>query len=154
MDPVDGGSCNQYDYACQDPIDRLDLSGTVVLPGWAQNFVDIINGGVQFCNIVCQTILGGDPDGEANAVRNPPIRGPLVHHIWERPLTILAKSRRLDCRAMGSPVTRMESLAMEMTHPTRTTTSRVRRASARLSGRALAQGFASISSFSTDEEHD
>jgi RHS repeat-associated protein len=28
-DPVDGGSCNPYDYACQDPVNNFDLDGTV-----------------------------------------------------------------------------------------------------------------------------
>lgn len=27
IDPIPGGSCNPYDYTCQDPINRLDLSG-------------------------------------------------------------------------------------------------------------------------------
>jgi RHS repeat-associated protein len=24
-DPVDGGSCNEYDYACQEPVNGFDL---------------------------------------------------------------------------------------------------------------------------------
>lgn len=28
LDPVGGGSCNYYDYACGDPINRSDLGGT------------------------------------------------------------------------------------------------------------------------------
>ena len=31
-DPIPGGSCNSYDYACQDPINMFDLSGQVLLP--------------------------------------------------------------------------------------------------------------------------
>jgi hypothetical protein len=27
-DPIPGGSCNSYDYACQDPINNYDLGGT------------------------------------------------------------------------------------------------------------------------------
>ena len=27
-DPIPGGSCNAYDYACGDPVNRLDLAGT------------------------------------------------------------------------------------------------------------------------------
>jgi RHS repeat-associated protein len=30
-DPVPGGSCNDYDYACQDPINNTDLDGTSVV---------------------------------------------------------------------------------------------------------------------------
>jgi RHS repeat-associated protein len=26
-DPVDGGSCNEYDYTCQDPVNAFDLTG-------------------------------------------------------------------------------------------------------------------------------
>jgi RHS repeat-associated protein len=28
VDPIFGGSCNAYDYVCQDPVNGLDLSGT------------------------------------------------------------------------------------------------------------------------------
>jgi RHS repeat-associated protein len=35
VDPVDGGSCNSYDYVCQDPIDGYDLDGTLF--GWARS---------------------------------------------------------------------------------------------------------------------
>ena len=31
IDPVYGGSCNNYDYVCQDPVNRYDLSGTCVV---------------------------------------------------------------------------------------------------------------------------
>jgi RHS repeat-associated protein len=27
-DPVEGGSCSDYDYVCGSPLDRLDLDGT------------------------------------------------------------------------------------------------------------------------------
>lgn len=29
VDPVEGGSCNNYDYACQDPVNSYDLDGTM-----------------------------------------------------------------------------------------------------------------------------
>lgn len=32
VDPIDGGSCNDYDYACQDPINSFDLDGLSQLP--------------------------------------------------------------------------------------------------------------------------
>ncbi len=28
VDPMPGGSCNAYDYSCQDPVNRFDLGGT------------------------------------------------------------------------------------------------------------------------------
>lgn len=31
-DPVAGGSCNAYDYVCQDPVNKFDLEGDVCLP--------------------------------------------------------------------------------------------------------------------------
>ncbi|MGH9152293.1 MAG: PA14 domain-containing protein [Acidimicrobiales bacterium] len=31
VDPVEGGSCNDYDYACGDPVNRFDLAGTCVI---------------------------------------------------------------------------------------------------------------------------
>jgi hypothetical protein len=33
VDPVDGGSLNNYDYAHQDPVNNFDLTGTVCGPG-------------------------------------------------------------------------------------------------------------------------
>ena len=37
VDPVDGGSLNNYDYAGQDPVDNYDLSGTcIVHVSWVQ----------------------------------------------------------------------------------------------------------------------
>lgn len=30
VDPVEGGSCNDYDYACADPVNLRDLTGTMV----------------------------------------------------------------------------------------------------------------------------
>ena len=27
VDPIDGGSCNDYDYTCADPVNQFDLSG-------------------------------------------------------------------------------------------------------------------------------
>jgi RHS repeat-associated protein len=33
VDPVDGGSCNLYDYTCQDPINAYDLDGRWCLSG-------------------------------------------------------------------------------------------------------------------------
>jgi len=29
VDPVFGGSCNAYDYVCQDPVNANDLGGTI-----------------------------------------------------------------------------------------------------------------------------
>jgi RHS repeat-associated protein len=49
VDPIDGGSLNNYDYAGQDPINKYDLDGTCVLPVWFH---------------VC-----GDPPGLARTVR-------------------------------------------------------------------------------------
>lgn len=34
-DPIEGGSCNLYDFACQDPINNHDPSGMVCGPGFA-----------------------------------------------------------------------------------------------------------------------
>jgi hypothetical protein len=34
VDPVEGGSCNDYDYVCGDPVNRLDLDGTEIF-GWS-----------------------------------------------------------------------------------------------------------------------
>jgi hypothetical protein len=34
VDPVDGGSANAYDYALQDPVNELDLSGEYICPWW------------------------------------------------------------------------------------------------------------------------
>lgn len=30
IDPIEGGSCNDYDYTCADPIDNLDLDGECI----------------------------------------------------------------------------------------------------------------------------
>ena len=35
VDPVDGGACNAYDYACQDPVNAYDLDGRCVAFGGA-----------------------------------------------------------------------------------------------------------------------
>jgi RHS repeat-associated protein len=34
IDPIEGGSCNDYDYTCQDPLNNLDLDGKMALPGF------------------------------------------------------------------------------------------------------------------------
>lgn len=36
-DPVEGGSCNDYDYACADPINKFDLDGQFCLTGKNKN---------------------------------------------------------------------------------------------------------------------
>ncbi|MCW2573593.1 MAG: repeat-containing protein [Frankiales bacterium] len=32
VDPVEGGSCNDYDYVCSDPVNGYDLDGTMLPP--------------------------------------------------------------------------------------------------------------------------
>jgi RHS repeat-associated protein len=33
QDPVDGGSCSDYDYVCADPVNRFDIGGTCICIG-------------------------------------------------------------------------------------------------------------------------
>jgi hypothetical protein len=57
-DPIPGGSCNPYDYACQDPINMFDLNGT-----------DLSNPFCSFPGVVCAK--GGRQNLRSN---NPVIR--------------------------------------------------------------------------------
>jgi RHS repeat-associated protein len=58
VDPVEGGSCNDYDYSCADPVNKLDTTGTfhytfrfdlgetdqtpdAVFAHWAGNFAEL-----------------------------------------------------------------------------------------------------------------
>ena len=38
-DPIEGGSCNDYDYVCSDPVNLLDLSGEKVGPHQAKHCI-------------------------------------------------------------------------------------------------------------------
>ena len=42
VDPIDGGSCNIYDYACQDPINTYELTGTKIDPNRGRNCKSIV----------------------------------------------------------------------------------------------------------------
>ena len=37
VDPIDGGSCNAYEYTCQDPINAYDLTGTWCVLGYGNS---------------------------------------------------------------------------------------------------------------------
>jgi RHS repeat-associated protein len=42
-DPVDGGSCNEYDYTCQDPVNGYELTGKAVGPPVGPNDCSTFN---------------------------------------------------------------------------------------------------------------
>jgi RHS repeat-associated protein len=62
VDPIDGGSLNNYDYAGQDPVNSLDLAGTAVEEGAG------LGGGDDCCPnlptaVVGEPAGGGEPKG-------------------------------------------------------------------------------------------
>jgi len=58
VDPIDGGSLNNYDYAGQDPINSYDLGGTVLCSQCA------LDGGAAATRALAGTGTPGEPPGE------------------------------------------------------------------------------------------
>ena len=70
VDPVAGGSCNNYDYACGDPINGSDLTGLATDPLPARLYdpcMNLIRGGIEdpesrVCDRYRQAVVTGDSD--------------------------------------------------------------------------------------------
>jgi hypothetical protein len=43
VDPAEGGSCNDYDYVCADPVNAFDLTGTVCFHGHCVHAPPVVN---------------------------------------------------------------------------------------------------------------
>ncbi|RNL91391.1 hypothetical protein EFE23_23530 [Micromonospora solifontis] len=72
VDPVQGGSCNPYDYVCADPVNETDLSGKCPPCAAAALAVDIIVGALLLALVyaVLRCVISGC--GVAPAVRSIP----------------------------------------------------------------------------------
>jgi RHS repeat-associated protein len=59
VDPIEGGSLNLYEYASQDPVNKVDLQGCSSSwrpPGWG--FWEDLPGWGFWCKVSCKTLLG------------------------------------------------------------------------------------------------
>lgn len=78
VDPIDGGSLNNYDYAGQDPVNGYDLSGTYLaqlVDGTGGGGVPLVGlGAIIGCVILCHNVAAvwinfAEPDGTYQSVR-------------------------------------------------------------------------------------
>jgi RHS repeat-associated protein len=62
VDPVPGGSCNTYDYVCQDPVNNVDLNGQDEVPHWVRVLMCLIGLAADFCSNYGHAPQGPPPE--------------------------------------------------------------------------------------------
>ncbi len=107
VDPVEGGSANDYEYTAGDPVNRMDLDGRMTGPSgysnqrcswWNRNYCETVKAISRWAIDTSRRMFGSADNGYANATR---------HFLWSSMLTyVFGKTQAiiiLGLHELGGP---------------------------------------------------